>query len=620
MLSTIRRIALVVLVLGALTQPRSPASEIRTWSDASGKFSVKAKFVSVADGKVTLRQEDGDTLEIELAKLSAADQKYVADQKAAADNPFKKKTDTPVASKSDAPEPAPTSVDWSAAKIIDVNPVSATWKLPAIAVSASDAKPGIIRLPPKAAFFEQVRGLAINAAGQRAAISYVNNDPREKAGSTRMLSVDVTAGKVVGTANVPGKFAPLALSDDGNRVLVRRDEFAGDKQDLLELWALEGSGIRKLARWIAYDDAKGGERAVAWAAFLADGRLATCSQTGRLAVWELDPPRPVYQLTIKRDCVPGLSPDRKLIAFATDKELGVLDAAAGQALTTHEMPQMAGGAFAFRPDGRKLACAGYDRVLVWDVASGEVQRDMPLRSMHVGGKLAWAGDNFLLVGRQTLVDPEQQIRLWDYQGGEASASAGGLHWFVVSEGDRAPGGLVGAKLPQETVLARLKSALAEPDFFVVKPGVTVTIDVIGVTDENQREKVAAALKAKVEANGGQVSDDGTITLKASTERGKEREVSYHTFGMPFRDRTYKVREFTSKVQFVYQGKTAWQAAVNNIPFFVRLGENETMEQYLKKHEKANYEWFEKVELPKLLTKPTGSPGLGSSRVTPAGLR
>jgi hypothetical protein len=82
-----------------------------------------------------------------------------------------------------------------------------------------------------------------------------------------------------------------------------------------------------------------------------------------------------------------------------------------------------------------------------------------------------------------------------------------------------------------------------------------------------------------------------------------------------------VKEHTSKVQFNYQGKSAWQSAAGSIPFFVRLKEAETMEQYLKEHEKPNYEWFEKVELPKLLIKPTGgAPGLGTSRVTTAGLR
>ena len=520
-------------------------------------------------------------------------------------------------------EPPITPVDWAAAKIIDVNPASGSWKLTPPAAAASDLKPEIVRLPAKGDFFEKVNGLAVSPAARRAVIGYATNKPgRNDGGWTRIVLVDLEAGRVLGTATAAGQFAPMALADDGNRVLVRRDEFGGDKQDRLELWTLDGSAVHKLARWIPYDDAQHNDREVKWAAFLADGRLATCSGGGRLAVWELEPLRPVYQLSVKGGGVPALSPDRKLIAFATEKEVGVLDVAAGQVLVTREMQSTPWPALAFSPDGKRLACAGFDRLFVWDMASGDLQREVKFQGVPVNGKITFAGNDQVLVGGQTLLDLERQIRLWDYHGGEAAAAAGGLAWFVASEGERAPGGLVGVKLPQETVLARLKAAEAEPDFFVLKQGTQVAIDVTGLTDADKRDQVASALKAKLEANGCQVGEGGTITLKAVTEKGKEREVSYHTFGMPrFADKKYKVREYTSKLQFVYQGKPAWTTAANNIPFFVHLDQDETMEKYLKKHEKSNYDWFEKVELPKLLTKPTGgSPGLGSSRVTPGGLR
>ena len=69
-------------------------SELRTWT--SGQYKVQAKFVSVANGTVTLQQSDGEVLEIELDKLSAADRKYVADQEQqAASSPFKKKAASP---------------------------------------------------------------------------------------------------------------------------------------------------------------------------------------------------------------------------------------------------------------------------------------------------------------------------------------------------------------------------------------------------------------------------------------------------------------------------------------------------------------------------------------------
>jgi hypothetical protein len=246
MLRTIR-ILVVVFVLGALTQPRSLAAEFRTWSDASGQFSVKAKFVSADGAKVTLQQEDGSTLEIELAKLSDADRKYVAEQKKAGDNPFKKKSDSPFQKKGEGPAgDAPlTTVDWAGVKIIDINPASATWKLTPPAGPGGDLKPEIVRLPPKSDFFEKANRLAINVTAKRAVVGYSTNRPgaNNKAG-TRLVTVDLEAGKVIGTATSPGQFAPVALADDGTRVVVRRDEFGGDKQDRLEIWSLDGSEVR----------------------------------------------------------------------------------------------------------------------------------------------------------------------------------------------------------------------------------------------------------------------------------------------------------------------------------------------------------------------------------------
>src|SRR4051794_17524294 len=56
------------------------AAEMRTWSDATGQFKIRAKFLGSDQGKVTLGKEDGSEIDIDLNKLSAADQKYVAEQ------------------------------------------------------------------------------------------------------------------------------------------------------------------------------------------------------------------------------------------------------------------------------------------------------------------------------------------------------------------------------------------------------------------------------------------------------------------------------------------------------------------------------------------------------------
>jgi hypothetical protein len=52
----------------------------RTWTDATGKFKTQARFVALRGGTVVLEKDDGATLEIELERLSPADQQYARSQ------------------------------------------------------------------------------------------------------------------------------------------------------------------------------------------------------------------------------------------------------------------------------------------------------------------------------------------------------------------------------------------------------------------------------------------------------------------------------------------------------------------------------------------------------------
>ena len=62
--------AVLPLLLACLIASTAFAQELRQWSDASGKFKIKAKFKGETDGVVTLEKEDGEELEIELISLS----------------------------------------------------------------------------------------------------------------------------------------------------------------------------------------------------------------------------------------------------------------------------------------------------------------------------------------------------------------------------------------------------------------------------------------------------------------------------------------------------------------------------------------------------------------------
>lgn len=68
---------LACLLATTLAAPEAPAEEFRTLTNTAGR-AIKAKIVSVADGKASIVLENGQPFEIPLATLSPADQEFLA--------------------------------------------------------------------------------------------------------------------------------------------------------------------------------------------------------------------------------------------------------------------------------------------------------------------------------------------------------------------------------------------------------------------------------------------------------------------------------------------------------------------------------------------------------------
>ncbi|MGI9516531.1 MAG: SHD1 domain-containing protein [Pirellulaceae bacterium] len=60
----------------ALQSP--PEEALRTWSDASGHYSVEARLVKVEGDKVHLEKADGTTVQVPIERLSESDRRYLA--------------------------------------------------------------------------------------------------------------------------------------------------------------------------------------------------------------------------------------------------------------------------------------------------------------------------------------------------------------------------------------------------------------------------------------------------------------------------------------------------------------------------------------------------------------
>lgn len=65
----------IVLAFCAIVQ-----TDAREWVSAGGNFKIDAEFVKLEGGKVYLRKPSGETIPVELSKLSEADRKYVEEK------------------------------------------------------------------------------------------------------------------------------------------------------------------------------------------------------------------------------------------------------------------------------------------------------------------------------------------------------------------------------------------------------------------------------------------------------------------------------------------------------------------------------------------------------------
>jgi len=83
--TTVRVVRLVtrerLASIEAEAEAKRSAAQFRKWTDATGRFSVEAKFLEFKGGQVSLqRKGDGKVLELPMSRLDKIDQKWIRDE------------------------------------------------------------------------------------------------------------------------------------------------------------------------------------------------------------------------------------------------------------------------------------------------------------------------------------------------------------------------------------------------------------------------------------------------------------------------------------------------------------------------------------------------------------
>lgn len=455
-------------------------------------------------------------------------------------------------------------------------------------------------------------------------------------GSTRLVLCNLRNGHYL-EMTWPGHYVPLALSERGTEVLMQSEAFG--RHGCLTLCSLTASGLVPTMEWVPYQYGPWANK-VTWAEFLDAEHLVTLGSNGRLVVWQLNPLKPQYYLSVDPRATPALSPDRRYLVCSANEDVGVLDLSAGKVLATMPLSRSLGWAeprFAFSPSGKRLACHLGERIVVWDFAEGELRRKLyPDDPWSRSGPFLWTNENYLLAGT-LLLGADSQIKLWRYRGLSAAAFCAGQCLLLVDgsrppmaagpgEGQDQASALMVSDLPQPGVLDSLKRATEDPAFAVLRPGGRVRLNVEGVADAAMRDKVRALLTENVQSQGFRVAEHALVELRASTSFEGQQKVRLpgsdvtarrSLWGVqPEGGRTVQALVHRSRLELVCETAVVWGDSAINLCAV----DGGSSEPALQGQDGPNYGWFGTVRLPKTAVKSVEGGTFGASELTVHGLQ
>jgi WD40 repeat protein len=343
----------------SIDESRSATSDVRVWRDQSGKFSITASLERKTASDVTLKRPDGGTVKVPLAKLSDADQAFLAQGEPSAEDPFMNVG----ATSSDALATTGYRQPFKAA--LGVNDLR--WGAKSVAISPDN------------------RFLLIGRAAESASMYDLK---------TGRLMIDSGRMPHMGNVTVCG------FSPDGKHVLL------GGTKGVVDVYQIDSKGKLKLSRQFAAHS-----KELTCLAFSKDGKYAlTGGHDKQSLYWEIETGKELKALTsfegkIKATCI-GPSGN---ILMATDGEtLRIVDLAD----SSHDkkiqvgLSHASGQAAAFSPNGLLLAVGDSYHFRLWNL---QVESEMPkVEGNEIGWSAVFAPDS-----RHLIVGGNGVIHVWD---------------------------------------------------------------------------------------------------------------------------------------------------------------------------------------------------------------
>lgn len=600
---------------------------VREWSDASGKFKIRAALMEMGDTKVRLRKPDLSELEIEVGKLSDTDKAFLADLQ-------KKMKKNRIV----LPVGLPESFNESSG-VFDASGVGANRN-----ALEPDPLPAFLKLKSGGVVFprqhdaDRLGTLLALGGTDRYLLAAIVSERKDANISTKIVWASLEQKKVVREHQLPAGEIVLDYHAPSHRLLTYWSDRLGSagSRAALTVWEVlpADEEPKKVVRWFSSVTDNRGLQEL-WARFTDKNTVVEKADRQAFVAWDLERKEIRYRVSQESffAAQPVLSPGRKQLVMPEDSRVRIYDAVTGKLVSTIPTGEHAAGV-AVSEDGTQLAVLQRNSLAVWNLVSDDAAPQV-YQAEAVGtpftASLAWVDAEHIMVSAAfrdlVLFSLKTRIALWSYQFDFRTISEtwahrvkdivnGHLVYAAQVDDSGKTFMVVGAvALPGPQTYAK-EDSLDRDSLLLVKQGSAVRVE---VNAGNDSVAIGKRLEQKLYANGWKIDGNAKITVKAEMKIGEEQTTTYRSsFGGG--EQTVRIRPHISAIAIEVDGKIAWQAGTaNGPPLVMFLQEGQTAQSEADKWNRPNPGFFESAEIPKEILDPKFSRGLGSTDVTVRGL-
>ncbi|HBE66774.1 MAG TPA: hypothetical protein DDW52_01365 [Planctomycetaceae bacterium] len=634
--SGIRCLLLCLLICQNLPgQELTPSHETRTWRDKTGTYSVKAVFAGISESGVELMKSNGERIVVPINMLSPQDQKFLQDLQSKATNPFEKGAMPSSAAKpTDAPNKT-SDLHGKGLEILSPDHEAAVLSAEGREIFTKSDED----LPPLAPGGEEIR--APWSAFVKGMPKY---DPYTKRSAPVILSKDelnfafsahresnAVADEEFGRIYMfrQGKHHEELLLDlphtlkivdhhiasDTTLVVVGLDNNSQRGGDLALLRGLASGKPDALVRWrVPGWDRAGFKPKVEFAKLISD-RVAIVRVNDTVYKWDLASGECAYQVTkLNASGKIKLSPNGRYLALPESRMCRLVDLEEGIVLGRIPFEKLT-PEVGFSPDGKRIALVGGSQVVIWNLVSGELEKEITVGA-HIGKFHGWPSNNHILVDHAGLIDLDLGMAIWSYYL-PTEIPLLVLDGGVIQMDLHSNSAIYSLPVPHDQALRALKvlDGRSASQLLALKPGSDVRIEVSSDEDIDFAA-MEAGLKKAAQSAGWRVSPNAQVVLTARIGRGEKQTLHFRSLLSSYFDpgEKVKIRPFTAEVQIRQGNNLLWsRSETNMVPSLIHLKNGEKLKQVVKRYEKADPEYFERLWIPSKILSPDAKQKIGRSR-------